>query len=201
MSKEYREYVHIPKFNVSCGANGQLVSYNPSDPDYIDQSNPTNNPEEVINVERNPYGYTKNYITYTEEGGFFFSPSNIYIEYPLNGIWWNRNSKNTCLNVFDSRHSRLARSERKLQYSLSGYDAPFIYAKVHMEVCCSRQVSVTVSRTIFPQTLLYINGKKVGEQAQIKLGNFILSGGQKYSKDGHGNLAPRGQDLTWNGKV
>ncbi|CAG8619529.1 12747_t:CDS:2, partial [Dentiscutata heterogama] len=107
MSKEYREYVHIPKFNVSCSANGQLVSYNPSDPDYIDQSNPTNNPEEVINVERNPYGYTKNYITYTEE---------------------------------------------------------------------------------------------VGEQAQIKLGNFILSGGQKYSKDGHGNLAPRGQDLSWNGK-
>ncbi|CAG8781312.1 12842_t:CDS:2 [Dentiscutata erythropus] len=111
MSKEYREYFHISKFNVSCSANGQLVSYNPSDPDYIDQSNPTNNPEEVINVECNPYRYTKNYITYTEEGIFFFSPSDIYIEYPLNGIWWNRNRKNTCLNVFDSRHSQLARSE------------------------------------------------------------------------------------------
>src|SRR5437773_8205098 len=47
-SKEYRGYIHIPSFNVSCDANGHLNSFNPHDPDYRDQSNPTKNPDRVV---------------------------------------------------------------------------------------------------------------------------------------------------------
>ncbi|KAF0373863.1 hypothetical protein F8M41_012948 [Gigaspora margarita] len=113
-----------------------------------------------------------------------------------------------------------------MQYVLLGYDAPFIYARVYMTVCCNHQVSVTVHRTIFSQTSLYINGKRVSEQVQTELGKFILSGGKPTKKlkilDGnltianiitfleknkkdlvkllsanrHDNLAPYGQDLT-----
>ncbi|CAG8769728.1 21729_t:CDS:1 [Dentiscutata erythropus] len=58
-SKEYREYIHIPSFNVKCDAKGYLVSANPQDPDYRNQENLTKNPEKVADTERNPYGYTK----------------------------------------------------------------------------------------------------------------------------------------------
>ncbi|CAG8835905.1 31261_t:CDS:1, partial [Gigaspora margarita] len=37
-------------------------------------------------------------------------------------------------------------------------------------------------RTVFPQTSLYINGKKVSEQVQTELGKFILYG-DKPAKD------------------
>jgi hypothetical protein len=70
-----------------------------------------------------------------------------------------------------------------------------------MTVCCNRQISVTVSRTVFPQTRLYINGKKISEQAQDKLGDVVVSGGRNLNDDGHGNLAPSGPALIWNGNV
>ncbi|CAG8690420.1 10219_t:CDS:2, partial [Dentiscutata heterogama] len=102
---------------------------------------------------------------------------------------------------------------------------------VYMTVCCNHQVSVTVHRTIFPQTSLYINSKRVSKQAQTELGKFIFSRGKSTKKlkipnrnltianiitflkknkkdlvklllaNEHGNLALYGQDLTWNGKV
>ncbi|CAG8730575.1 11930_t:CDS:2, partial [Racocetra fulgida] len=219
-SKEYRGYIHIPSY----------ISSDPKDPDYSDQHNPTQNPEKVVNTERNPYGYTKEYAPYIY---LDYSSADIYTnDSTFNGIRWSKIKDNTCLSIFDARASRLSTTARYTQYFLLKYDAPFIYAKVYMTVCCNRQVSVTVHRTVFPQTSLYINGKKVSEQAQTELGKFILSGGKPakdfkiaedgnwiikniktllknfqkdlgllLSADGHGNLAPYGQDLTWNGKI
>ncbi|CAG8854060.1 45078_t:CDS:1, partial [Gigaspora margarita] len=54
-SKEYRGYIHIPSFNVKCDTKG-LVTANPRDPDYRNKENPTKNPEQCDDAERNPYG-------------------------------------------------------------------------------------------------------------------------------------------------
>ncbi|CAG8727656.1 21865_t:CDS:2 [Gigaspora margarita] len=157
--KEYRGYIHIPSFNVKCDAKGYLVTANPRDPDYRNKENPTKNPEQCDDAERNPYGT-----------------------------------------------SRLSHDERYEQQNVTKTDAPFIFTYVNIKVCCNRQVSVTVSRSIFPQTRLYIDGKMFSEQEQTDLGRFILSGGSqsdpsKLSKDGHGKIAPSGKQLTWNKKV
>ncbi|CAG8619874.1 19719_t:CDS:1, partial [Gigaspora rosea] len=174
--KEYRGYIHIPSFNVKCDAKGYLVTANPRDPDYRNKENPTKNPEQCDDAERNPYGYTKEYVPHVYVN---YSSADVYTnDLPFNGIQWSKIKDNTCLSIFDARASRLASIARHMQYVLLGYDAPFIYARVYMTVCCNHQVSVTVHRTIFPQTSLYINGKRVSEQAQTELGKFMLSGGK-----------------------
>ncbi|CAG8549924.1 1747_t:CDS:2, partial [Scutellospora calospora] len=78
-SKEYRGYIHIPSFRVSYDAKS-YISSDSKDPDYSDQHNPTQNPEKVVNTERNPYGYMKEYTSkevskqvQTELGKFILS--------------------------------------------------------------------------------------------------------------------------------
>ncbi|CAG8529759.1 7901_t:CDS:2 [Dentiscutata heterogama] len=188
------------------GIDGYLVTANPCDPDYHNKENLTKNPEQCDDAECNPYGYTKEYVLHVYVN---YSSANVYTnDLPFNGIQWSKIKDNTCLSIFDTRASR-----------------------VYMTVCCNHQVFVTVYRTIFLQTSLYINGKRVSKQAQTELGKFMLSGEKptkklkipngnltianiiiflkKNEKDlvklllanEHGNLAPYGQDLTWNGKV
>ncbi|CAG8598074.1 16200_t:CDS:2, partial [Racocetra fulgida] len=182
-NKEYRGYIHIPSFSVSCDTGGHIISANPKDPDYSDQHNPTRNPDKVVNAIGNPYGFTKAWPLY--------QVGDIYIQDPtFNGIRWTKINDNTCLTIKDVRSSRLAHDERVVQYKLTGYDAPFIFAKVDMTVCCNRQVSVKVHRTVFPQTRLYINGVWKSVQAQTELGKFIKSGGEKLFQDGYGYHAP-----------
>ncbi|CAG8546278.1 15086_t:CDS:2, partial [Gigaspora margarita] len=108
-----------------------------------------------------------------------------------------------CLNMYDNRSSRLSDCERKAQQTMLLIDAPFIYTKISMKVCCNRQITVDVSRTAFPQTRLYINGKKVDEKDQKDLGGLVAAEGQAMtfldlSAVGHGNFAPLGDNLHWN---
>ncbi|CAG8671355.1 21687_t:CDS:2, partial [Dentiscutata erythropus] len=136
--KEYRGYIHIPSFNVKCDTKGYLVTANPRDPDYCNKENLTKNPEQCDDAECNPYGYTKEYVLHV-----YYSSADVYTNDLLfNKIQWSKIKDNTCLSIFDARASR-----------------------VYMTVCCNHQVSVTVHRTIFPQTSLYINGKRVSKQA------------------------------------
>ncbi|CAG8737600.1 460_t:CDS:2 [Gigaspora margarita] len=172
--KEYRGYIHIPTFNFSCNSNGQLVSFDPHDYDYADQHNPTQNPNQVNDTERNPYGYTKVLKILA-----IYNQPDIYIQSPFNGIQWSQINNNTSL----------------------AHDAPFIYARINMTVCCNRQISVVVSRSVFPETWLYINGLRVQVQAQADLGIVIVSGGKTLHDVGFGEMAPSGPGLTWTGKV
>ncbi|CAG8560684.1 41770_t:CDS:2, partial [Gigaspora margarita] len=205
ITKEYRTYIHIPSFTVSCDASGHLLNFNPHDPDYHDQNNPTQNPEQVADNQRNPYGYTKvpNVILpFLQTCSAGYEPADIYVGDPLfNGISWSQNSDNTCLNVRDNRSSRLSSCARNAQQGLIKMDAPFIYTKIDMTVCCNHQITVDVSRSVFPTTRLYINGNMIREELQKDLGNFISFGGQasdssKLSKDGYGNFGPPGNGIT-----
>ncbi|CAG8528343.1 13131_t:CDS:2, partial [Dentiscutata heterogama] len=194
VKKEYRGYIHIPSFDVSCDASGHLIKFDPRDPDYLDQHNPTQHPDKVTDDSRNPYGYTKVWP--------FYQSADIYTkDLSYNGIRYAKNSDNTCFGIHDARSSRVASLERAYQHVLLGYDAPFIYGNIDMSVCCNRQVSVAFSCAVFPEARLYINGKKVGEQTQGSLGDFIVSGGKTNNKDGVGNFAPPGSGINWIGKI
>ncbi|CAG8765441.1 52_t:CDS:2, partial [Cetraspora pellucida] len=185
-SKEYRGYIHIPSFNVKCDASGNLVTANPRDPDYRNKENPTKSPDQVDDAERNPYGYTKIPWYARSKCPNEYEPADVYTE--------------------DLTTSRLSNCSRYAQQELTGTDAPFIFTNINMKVCCNRQVSITIDRSVFPQTRLYIDGKMVGEQEQTDLGQFISSGGRqpdpsKLSKVGHGKIARSGKSLTYNKKV
>ncbi|CAG8704968.1 563_t:CDS:2 [Cetraspora pellucida] len=171
--KEYRGYIHIPSFNIKCDAKGKPVTANSRDPDYYNKKNSTKNPEQCDDAEHNPYRYTKipNLLS-RNPITYKYESADIYTE-DLTFIRFQSkpktfNNNNTCLNILDFR-----------------------------TICCNRQVSVTVSRSVFPQTRLYVDGKMFSEQEQTDLGRFILYGGRqldpsKLSKDGHRKITPSG---------
>ncbi|CAG8792694.1 9826_t:CDS:2, partial [Dentiscutata erythropus] len=195
-SKEYRGYILIPSFNIKCNAEGYLVLANP---DYHNQENPTKNPEKVADAEHNPYGYTKIpqapwgtrwlYQTCPVE----YEQADIYTEDPtFNGFQSKPINSNTCLNIHNFRTSRLSPCARRAQQEITKTDALFIFTNINMKVCCDHQVSITIDRSIFPQTCLYIDEK--------------MSGGSqpdpsKLSKAGHGKIAHSSKSLIYNEKV
>ncbi|CAG8824643.1 25147_t:CDS:2, partial [Dentiscutata erythropus] len=135
------------------------------------------NPEKVANAERNPYGYTKipqvpwetRWLYQTCPVGY--EQADIYTEDPtFNGFQSKPINSNICLNIHNFRTSRLSSCAQRAQQEMTKTDAPFIFTTVNMKVCCDRQVSITINRSIFPQTRLYIDGKMVGEREQTDLG-------------------------------
>ncbi|CAG8834603.1 3038_t:CDS:1, partial [Cetraspora pellucida] len=191
--KVYRGYIHIPSFNIKCDAKGKLVTANPRNPDYCNKENLTKNPEQCNDAEHNPYGYTKipnllsrNTITYKYESADIYTEDPTFIGFQSKPKTFNNND--TCLNILDFRTVRLSHDARYKQQYMTKTDALFIFTYINMKVCCNRQVSVTVSHSVFPQTRLYIDGKMFSEQEQTDLGQFILYGGcqsdsSKLSKD------------------
>ncbi|KAF0373862.1 hypothetical protein F8M41_012947 [Gigaspora margarita] len=86
--KEYRGYIYIPSFNVKCNAIGYLVTANPCDPDYHNKENPTKNPEQCDDAERNPYRYMKEYVPHVS---LDYSSADVYTnDSPFNGIQWSK---------------------------------------------------------------------------------------------------------------
>jgi hypothetical protein len=208
---EYRGYTHVPSFTVVCEGDTLTSFASPSDPQYVDTNNPTSNPNVVPSADqnRNPYGYTKvpvfapniyppQILKNTYDVGDIYTP-------PYNGIQWSSNS--SCLEVFDSRASRIANSERVLQFTsvLPGTDAPFVFRQVQTEICCASgctSVQVRVSRSTFPTSALYIDGVQTSQIYQTGLGAFIASAGSvsaqaNLSPVGNGVFAPEGDPHTW----
>jgi hypothetical protein len=179
---EYRGYTHVPSFTVVCEGDTLTSFASPSDPQYVDTNNPTSNPNQVPSADqnRNPYGYTKvpvfapsiippQLLKNTYDVGDIYTP-------PYNGIQWSSNS--SCVEVLDSRASRIANSDRVEQYTtvLPGTDAPFIFRQVQTEICCSStctSVQVRVSRSTFLTSALYIDGVQTSQIYQTGLGAFI----------------------------
>ncbi|CAG8477452.1 13144_t:CDS:1 [Dentiscutata heterogama] len=211
-TQEYRTYIHIPSFSVSCDTSGHLVNYSPHNPDYFDKSNPTKKLDKIVDNTRNLYGYTKipnDFQNLLVKIALFptckptYELSDIYMMNPtINGMSWSTNSHNTCLHIDNNRSSHLSHYTRHVQQTFLHMDTPFIYTNLSINVCCNRQITVNVFHTTFPQTRLYINGIKVGEEEQTELGNFIRSGDQAslesaLSSDGVGKLGPPGNKISW----
>ena len=195
---------------MTCDGDTLTSFTNPVDPQYLNDDNTTTDPNEVPSADQNrsPYGYTKvphlvigmpDMLTYTYDLADTYQP-------PYNGIQWSNDDQ--CVEVLDSRSSRIAASERTAQFEsiLPHTDAPFPFFQVQLQVCCSGcgTVQVRVSRTAFPTTTLYVNDLNVSEIYQADLGTFIASAGyvdsvNDLSPPGNGVFAPEGEALTWNG--
>jgi hypothetical protein len=86
--------------------------------------------------------------------------------------------------------SRLATFERRVQYDISGYDAPFIWLTFDEKIGCDGRQAARFHFTDFPSTDLYINGLRVSHDKQTNnIAKFIKQGGTTLHPPGYGNLA------------
>lgn len=176
--KEYRGYIHVPSFSVfSDGEN--IISY----------TRPANKENKLFS-----YGYTPSAIPGVDRT---YSDAEVYNQTPYNGREFSPTG-NVSLNVTDRRASRVSTLERLGQYFSSGYDAPFVYAELEELIPANgSSIGITVNRSEFPTTRLYINNNLMDEEAQVAdLSDFFVSGGRIPNLDGQGNFAPIGSDIN-----
>jgi len=193
-SQEYRGYQHIFQGSVIC-ENGRVRDY-------------------VIPHYEFSYGYTK-------LPGGIYHPADVYqttisgSPANFNGHTVSLTNSGQSLQITDARAARLSDAERAVQARLLYYDAPFIFTKVIVEISCLyNTVNVTVDRSIFPATRLYVDDKLTRKEPQKRLGDFIVSGGEGFpgggctdlpvfhcvpdiNPVGQGNLAPAGKSMNW----
>ncbi len=186
-TKEYRGYIHLAPMRVTC-TNGRVSQVTPP---VLEESN---------------LGYTKVLIVH--------NPTVIYNSGDEYLTWHNQNytmprvdTHGTRVVLSDQRASRIADVERRIQYVLIGFDAPFVFTLVFESVACGSSsatpasTTIYIGRTEFPTAHLYINDRLVSIQHQSLgdggLADFIVHGGTDYHPSGIGPLAPVGAGLTW----
>ena len=179
-SKEYRGYIQIPSFTVfSDGQN--IVSYT----QFEQESNP---------------GFTPIIIGDLPPPNIFVPSPRIYgpaEAYPDNGSSISQLGSNS-LTVENFVATRLILEERLGQFLLTKYDAPFAYVRLEEVIPADGSpIEVTVRRSEFPSTKLYVNNELVAEEAQVSdLSNFFISGGTVLNPPGEGNFAPAGDTIS-----
>lgn len=104
--------------------------------------------------------------------------------------------RGACVEVKERHSSRVAHGERSIQFNATGYDAPYIYADTTETVCCDGSAELQIHHSSFPDTRLYLEGTKRARNAAGDFGTFLVSGGQKWSEDGQGNMAPAGRGFV-----
>lgn len=179
-SKEYRGYIQIPSFTVfSDGQN--IVSYT----QFEQESNP---------------GFTPIILGDLPPPNIFVPDSRIYgpaEAYPDNGSSISQLGSNS-LTVENFVATRLIREERLGQFLLTGYDAPFAYARLEEVIPADGSpIEITVRRSEFPSTKLYIDNELVSQRDQVSdLSDFFISGGRGFNPSGEGNFAPAGDSIS-----
>ena len=173
-SKEYRGYVHLPRYLVTC-TNGVISSVTPSS-------------------TSEPFSWGLGYTPIHGPGGrTYYSLAEPYLA--------NNNFNRTVPDQFFSSDrrsvqvvyqsaSRLAITERAANYALSGYDAPFIWTDVVEDINCNGAITLTVGNSNVPSTDIYIDGREVNHTKQAdNLSAFLKQGGRVFRPTGYGNLA------------
>lgn len=187
-SNEYRTYIQIPSFTVfSDGQN--IVNYT----QFNQEFNPGFTPDVIGDVidDATPYDLPRTY-----------SPSDVYTG-PYNGSNISPLGSSS-LGVTNRGGARVSDAERVQQFEVAdfvgtGYDAPFVYTEVEEVIPADGSpIRVTVNRSEFPTTRLYINNQLiVPEKAQVSdLSNFFVSGGTVLNPPGEGNFAPAGDSIS-----
>ncbi len=180
-SKEYRGYIHVAPLGIEC--SGGVVTG-------LDQAN-----------EERSYGFTKTVgfdlqgmpsIEAAFDAGELFSGSGI-----SQGNRWATGVGGSCAKLDSEWAARVSTKERAMQYYVTGYDAPFVWAKLHEQVCCDGSVDVQVEHSHFPTSRLYVDGQTVDVHEQRDLGKFIVSGGPVFNLSGIGPLAGANAPMTW----
>ena len=71
--------------------------------------------------------------------------------------------------------SRIATLERKAQYYVSGYDAPFVWLTFDEKIGCNGQQVARFNFTDFPATDLYINGSEYRMTQRLTTSQSLLN--------------------------
>ncbi|HLK78709.1 MAG TPA: peptidoglycan-binding domain-containing protein [Streptosporangiaceae bacterium] len=173
-SKEYRQYVNYPSYNVTCAGG---VIQNISSP-----------------AGSAPFSWSLGYTRVHGPGGtnYFalgepYYASNDFDQAAPDEIY---NAGKSAVQIVFQAASRIATAERTTNYTLTGLDAPFVWTDVVEDVSCDGTYGLTVTTNTVPTTDIYLNGHEVSYDKQSgDLATFLKEGGSTYNSVGYGNLA------------
>jgi hypothetical protein len=169
-SKEYRGYMMVPPYQLTCNAAGNEVL----------SVQPVNGTSFATSL-----GYTK--LVFAYEPGESFSPQDSSFDTGTPTIVVDPDG---AVTISYRWASRIATAERKLQAHLSGYDAPFVWLTFDEKISCDGQQAARFVFNNFPSTDLYINGREVSHDKESNnFAKFIKQGGRYVNPPGYGNLA------------
>lgn len=191
-TKELRGMTRIPAYSLQCSAAGDAVSLKPTD--------------SVAFLT--DLGYTKTHIgdgpisynRFPTGDGFLLDPRR------PDATGFNTSSPVVKIDLTSATisfkwASRIANFERRRQFDLSGYDAPFVWMTFSEKLSCSGAQKATFAFTNFPATNLYVNDTLVKHSDETtRIGNFIKQGGTTLNGNGVGYLAFPCRIRTFTGK-
>ncbi len=198
-SKEYRAYTHIPAYSVTC-VSGTVQSIAPAGSDYNFEDTFSWSLGYTKVVDRNTKTGLPEYDYYI--GDRYLGDSSI--GGPAVDITYAPNR--SFVDVSFASASRLSNVERKANYYLTGYDAPFIWTKFRERISCDGSRAASVAYNNFPTTNTYVNGQQVSSDPISDIAKFLKQGGKVLNPVGYGPLAgpchtevfASGTALPWN---
>ncbi len=197
-SKEYRAYIHIPAYTVTC-VGGSIQSMASADHNYNfeDTFSWSLGYTKVIEGDRKTgyktdYYMSERYLADSSVGG----PA-VDITYAPNRSF---------VDVSFASASRLSTLERIGNYGLTGYDSPFIWTNFRERISCDGSRAASVAYNNFPTTNTYVNGQQVSSDPISDIAKFLKQGGKVLNPVGYGPLAgpchtevfASGTALPWN---
>lgn len=173
-TKEYRQYVNYPSYNVTC-AGGVIQNISSS-------------------AASAPFSWSLGYTRVKGPDGtdYFALGEPYYADSDFDQAAPNEvySAGNSAVQIIFQAASRIATVERTTNYTLTGLDAPFIWTDVVEDISCDGTYGLTVTTNTVPTTDIYINGHEVSYDKQSgDLATFLTEGGSTYNSVGYGNLA------------
>lgn len=175
-SEEFRGFIHLPSYRVSC-SNNQITSIDP-DPGAIGVS-----PGWTPTILPVPFKPAR--VVY--EKAEWYSQADFHPTTPQ----FRYSSDNSPVLISLREASRIATASRAGQFGILSYDAPFIWAALHVKVTCAGTVEAVVAHSTIPRVAAYVTDNQVLATSQSgDLRNFVISGGTTFHLPGQGNLDP-----------
>lgn len=172
-SQEYRGFMMVPSYQLNCSASGEVLS--------------------VALAGNSPFyaslGFTRDPLLLGAlyQSGESYNPQDPTFD---TGVPTIVTDPDGAVTISYRWASRIATLERKAQYYISGYDAPYVWLTFDEKIGCNGQQVARFNFTDFPATDLYINGSEVSHDAETNnFAKFIKQGGKTLNPVGHGNLA------------
>jgi hypothetical protein len=169
-SKEYRGFMMVPSFALTCSASGEVLSTSlAGDSPFYASLGFTKAPRKIFSSGE----------SYNPQDPSFDTGALTFITDPDGAV-----------TISYRWASRIATLERKGQYLISGYDAPYVWLTFDEKIGCDGQQKARFDYTNFPATDLYINGVEVSHSKETNsFAHFIKQGGKVLNPPGYGNLA------------
>ncbi len=173
-SKEFRGFVHLPSFKVSCDS-GVITS--------IEQQG-------VFGISS---GWTPILLA-SRPGRLIYEKAEPFrgqeifaLDQPA--ITESLDKSSAIISVRSG--ARIAKAARAGQYGILHYDAPYIWTATHVKISCDGEVLAVAGHSDIPRVAAYVDNRLVGSTTQsLDLQGFVKSGGRLPSRTGQGKLAP-----------